>query len=152
MLDVIHFLVEEDIVVSRELAKSRGRFRTILYPDLYGSPYVMAEEEEIEAAEAVRNNAVDPSWEGVRVNSGAQHGLEAPMDFQPADNGFAPTPVSSYGSPSGAGRRGRVGAGVATRGPTAESVSHKPFIPPTDLSVSNNPYAPIRGLREAPMV
>ena len=40
MLDVLHFLMEEDFAASSsEHAQSRSKVREILYPDLYGATY-----------------------------------------------------------------------------------------------------------------
>lgn len=142
MLDVIHYLVEEDIVVpSQELERVRRSFRTNLYRELYNTPYIFADDEK-------SAGTPDAGHEGVRVQPGSR-GLEAPMDAEPYPH--APQATPSYGAAAGPQRRGRVGAGVAVRDTTSVQMTHKPYIPPTDLSVGANPMAPIRGLREAPM-
>lgn len=149
MLDVMYFLMEEDVTpVSKEQYVARDTLRSRIYPKFLGRPYLFA-------SDAAEDRAKDRTG-GVGV-------IDPPVDTGPVPG--APIPV-----PAGARAPVPVAASASNKGwtppkprlvapPAKRKVvrteggdkAHKPFIPPTDAEISANPFQPFRGLRETPM-
>jgi len=104
MLDVVHYLFEEDLAaVSGEQAKARSQIRTQVYRDWYGVEYKFP----------MRGSG----------DAGGTAGGNAGTSVVPSDGR---TPSGSSG------------------------MTHKPYIPPTDMEIGPDPTRPFKGL-EAPL-
>lgn len=104
MLDVIHFLLEEDVVTSTgEQSKARSEFREQIYRDLYRRTY--------------------------RFDS---RGRKDRTSDSIGGTGTSIVPDD-----------GRMTS-------DAQGLTHKPYIPPTDMEIGPDPTKPFRGL-EAPL-
>jgi hypothetical protein len=130
MLDVLHYLLEEDTAVSSEhLATTRDRFRTNLYPDFFDKEYAFSH--------AGYENDKKSTRQQVPAGPDPQsYGNMAPLPGGPTYQRTL-TPGGNHLSAAGAEQR----------------MVHKPYIPPTSMDVGVAPdWAPIPGLKEAPML
>lgn len=137
MFDVMHFLMEEDITpATKEQYKAREKFRQAIYPQFYDQPYRLGQEADTQTADLSAGEMTTP----VNV-PGAPIPIPSSPNAQPAPVARpVPVPVPVSAPP----RQNR----VVSEG---RGMKHKPYIPPTDGALGNDPFHPFQGLRETPM-
>jgi len=160
MLDVFHFLLEDDATpMTKELAEVRNRFRVNMYPELYDVDYAKLTGQK-------QDDQSEPERELEPVLSTTDSSFTPPTPVSAQQPAPVPTrstiqtrvrldgPMGEDGGGQSFGNLAPSGGRVLNKGGNqiraSQPMTHKPFIPATDMEVNDDPFRPFKNLREVP--